>query len=60
MAIKTEIMPFAATWMDPEIVIAREVRQRQIPHNITYIWDLIKMIQKNLSIKQKQTHRFQN
>ena len=52
-------MPFAATWMDPEIIILREVRQRQISYNITYMWNLIKMIQMNLFIKQKQTHRFQ-
>ena len=24
-----EIIPFAATWMDPEIIILSEVRQRQ-------------------------------
>ena len=35
-------MPFAATWMDLEIIILSEVsqKQRQIPHDITYMWNL--------------------
>ena len=27
---KNEIMPFTATWMDPEIIILSEVSQRKI------------------------------
>ena len=37
---KNDIMPFAEARMDPEITIPREVSQRQIPYDITYIWNL--------------------
>ena len=41
---KNKIMPFAATWMELETLILSEVkseRERQIPYDITYIWNLI-------------------
>ena len=50
-------MSFAATWMDLEIIISSEVRQKEKYCDITYIWNLKKMIQMNLFTKQKQTHR---
>ena len=34
-------MPFAATWMDLEMIILRD---RQIPCDLTYVWDLKRMI----------------
>ena len=37
---KNEIMPFAVTWMDLEIIILSEVRQ--ISNDITYMWNLKK------------------
>ena len=37
---KNEIMPFAATLMDLEIIILNEVRERQISYDITYMWSL--------------------
>ena len=40
-------MPFAATWLDLEIVILSEVkldRERQILYDIAYMWNLKKMV----------------
>ena len=37
---KNEIMPFAATWMDLEVIIPTEVRQ--VSYDITYVWNLRK------------------
>ena len=54
---KNEVMAFAATWMDLQIIILSEVSQRQISYDITYMWNLKNMIQMNLLTKQKQTHR---
>ena len=36
---KNKIMPFAATWMNLEIIILSEVRQRQISYDITHMWN---------------------
>ena len=54
---KNEIMPFSATWMDPERIMLSEVTQRKM--NI--IWyhlyvESKKMIQMDLLTKQKQAH----
>ena len=53
-------MPFAATWMDPEITILSEISQRKT----NVIWyhlyvDSKNIIQRNLFTKQKQTHGLQ-
>ena len=53
---KNEIMSFAATWMDLQMIILREDKERQISY-ITYMWNLKKMIQMNLFTEQKQTHK---
>ena len=38
---KNKIMPFATTWMQLEIIILNEVKsKRQIPYDITYMWNL--------------------
>ena len=36
---KNKMMPFAATWMDLEIITLSEVRQRQISDDI--MWNII-------------------
>ena len=38
---KNKRMPFAATWMDLEIIIPSEVSQKEKDkyHNITYMWN---------------------
>ena len=40
---KNEILPFAAMWMDLEIITLSKVkseRERQISYDITYMWNL--------------------
>ena len=54
---KNEIVPFAATWMDLEIIWSKSDRERQISYAITYRCHLKKMIQMNLFTKQKHSHR---
>ena len=35
-------MPFAATWIELEtLILSKSERERQIPYDITYIWNLI-------------------
>lgn len=48
-------MSFAATWMDPEIIIINEVLKKELSYNI-YV-EFLKMIHINIFTKQKQTHR---
>ena len=38
---KNEIMPFAATWVDLEIIILSN-SERQISYDMTYLWNLKK------------------
>ena len=56
---KNEIMPFAAKWMDLEILILSEISQKQkdIYHMISLICGISNMTKMSLFTKQKQTHR---
>jgi len=39
---KNKMMPFAATWMELEtLILSEKEREKQIPYDITYIWNLI-------------------
>ena len=51
-------MPFAATWMDPEM-IADELSQREKVkhHMIPFICGIYNRTQASISMKQKQTYR---
>ena len=59
---KSEMMPFAATWMDLNIIILGEVGQtdRDRYHVMSLICGLKKKkrVQMNLLSRQKQTHSF--
>ena len=52
-------MPFAATWMDLELIIISKVSQteKEKYHMISLICGILKMRQMNLFTKQKQTRR---
>ena len=43
-----EAMPFAATWMNLEIIVLSEISQRQRSYNIACMWNLFlfKLVQK--------------
>ena len=56
---KNEKMPFAATWMDLEIIILSEVSHTEKEkYMISLIYGNLKMIQMNLFTKQKQTQTY--
>ena len=48
---RNERMSFAGTWKDLETVVLRKVRERKIAYSITYMWNLKKRVQVNLSTK---------
>ena len=50
-------MPFAAKWMDLEIIILSDGRERQISYGMAYHMESKNMIQMNLYAKKKQTYR---
>ena len=54
---KNKIIPFAATWMELEILIFSESeREREIPYDIPYTWNL-KYGTSEPIYRTKQSHR---
>ena len=50
-------MPFAATWMELEILILSEISQKKTnPYDITYLGAKICTAKMNLPTEKKQTH----
>ena len=55
---KNKIILFAVTWMDPEIVVKREVCQTKTNIICYCLYDIyLKTVQMNLFTKQKYSHR---
>ena len=49
---KDEIMSFAATWMDPEIITLSKLAKDK-HHDIVYMWNLKTMIKINLFLQNR-------
>ena len=54
-----EMMPFAATWMQLEIITRAEVSQKAKDkyHTLSLICGILSMAQMTLSVKQRHRHR---
>ena len=53
---KNKIMPFAATWMEPETLTLSEISQRKTNTMIPRISRIKYLAHMNLSTEKKQTH----
>ena len=54
---KNEIMPFAETWVNLEIIIPSKVSQTKTNMMISLIGGILKVTQINLFAKHQKTHR---
>lgn len=57
-AMKNEIMPLAATWVQLRIIILSEVRARQTSYEFPNKWNLIKMIKSIYSQNRNRLEDF--
>ena len=59
--IKDEILPFVTAWMDLEVTMLSEIKQRQIPHDLTYVCNLkSKQINKQMKSRLRPIDRENN
>jgi len=56
---KNKRMPFAATWMDLEVVMKEASKKQKDKYRIIYMRNLLKMLQMNLSIKTQTESQIQ-
>ena len=52
---RNKILPFVITWMYLEDIVLSELSQRQIPYDITYMWNLKNKTKESRNRRTEQT-----
>ena len=54
---KSEIMPFAATWMGLEIILSKVSQKEKDEYHVTYMWNLKYNTNENIYGTETDSHR---